>query len=117
MRMVVKKSFCANHAVHLATGQEKSHGHNWNLEVEFTVLQENGIGDQLSGVLDSVILPLEHCDLNEIGELRPYSASAEALVRYLYREISRNLVTEAVEVASVKVEEEEGSWASYMKRD
>ena len=114
--LIIKKTFTANHAVTLPLGPEETHGHNWNLEVELETAQAKSNILYLQGVVDGVITPLEHVNLNKLAPLKPHGATAESLAKYIYDELTNILKTDDYEVKQVALEEEKGCWASYIAR-
>lgn len=114
-RLIIRKRFYASHAVRLKDGPEPRHGHDWNLVVELSA-EENVDSSEVELAIDQIIQPLENSDLNEIGELKPFGATAESLARHLHGECARALSSKLLHVDAVRLEEEAGCWASYSER-
>lgn len=114
-RLIIRKRFYASHSVRLKGGPEPRHGHSWNLIVEMRAAG-NVDSNEVEQAIDRIIDPLENSDLNEIGELKPFGATAESLARHLHKECNSALDVELLRIDAVRLEEESGCWASYSER-
>jgi len=104
---VLEERFCASHAVAMEGGLEPPHSHFWRLRAEFRC------GDSsATGIIAEAVAQLEGKHLNDLPTLGSCGASAEALARFLFEEISACLSRDN-RLLRVDIEEEPGCWAGY----
>jgi 6-pyruvoyl-tetrahydropterin synthase len=111
--IVVFNSFNASHSLVLADGMEPVHAHKWNVKAEIEHDGAEAAGNAASLALAAVISPLHGTHLNELGELAPSGASAEALARCLHRLVKERLAPLGLSLLRITVEEEPGCWATF----
>lgn len=70
----------------------------------------------LESAVARIVGPMEKSDLNEIGELKPFGATAESLARHLHHKCSQVFESKSIRVFAIRLEEEPGCWASYYER-
>jgi len=116
----VKMRFSAAHSLREYGGNcEKLHGHNWTVEL----LCQSETLDDIGMVLDFRVLKkalwdvldkLDHSFLNELEPFKCANPSSENIARYIWNEVISRLPQEKpVSLVSVKVWENEDSWAEY----
>jgi len=89
---------------------ERTHGHNWTVEVfvEFSELNETGIGIDFYNVKDavhSVLQELDHNDLNTLPQFQHKNPTCENVAAYLYGELTHRLNIGKTRVTKVGVSE------------
>jgi 6-pyruvoyltetrahydropterin/6-carboxytetrahydropterin synthase len=115
----VQTHFSAAHALRGYPGDcARLHGHNWIVRVfvRCRELDEVGIGIDFRVVKDhakAVLERLDHCSLNEVPPFDRINPSSENIARYLYRELSLRLNSDAVTVAKIGVWETPSAGACY----
>jgi len=112
--------FSAAHSLREYGGNcENLHGHNWIVEL---VCQSETLDDigmildfrVLKKALSDVLDKLDHSFLNDLEPFKSANPSSENIARYIWNEVISRLPHEKpVSLASVKVWENEDSWAEY----
>lgn len=117
----VKDHFAAAHSLRGYDGNcSKMHGHNWIVEayIHCTKLNKLGIGidfRDVKAVVKDVLSKLDHTNLNEVAEFGSINPTSENLAKFIYRELSRRLNTEHLNVHKIMVFESPGCGSSYME--
>ncbi len=117
-RLTVHDYFSSAHQLKGYRGKcEAVHGHNWKVEVEVggETLDEIGIlvdFSVLKKILKSVVDPLDHVMLNEVGGFTDKNPSSELLARHIY-ECMKGQLPAGVAIVSVTVWESENAKAVY----
>jgi len=115
----VKADFSAAHCLRGYEGNcERLHGHNWTVEVfvQCIRLNEIGIGIDFRDVkkaLGRVVEKLDHRHLNDLSEFAVLNPTSENIARFIYREMSSLLNSDAVSVSKVKLSETPGAGVYY----
>ena len=115
----VKTHFSAAHALRGYPGDcARLHGHNWIIEafVKCKDLDEIGIGIDFSDIkkgVKDVLQGLDHFNLNELPAFQDENPTSENIAKFIYKELSKKLNTEAVNVSKIKVSETPGAGAFY----
>ncbi len=97
-RLTVRSEFCAAHALRYYKGKcEKTHGHNYGVEVtiEGDKLSEDtellmDFGD-LKALLKKTLQDLDHTLLNETPPFDRINPSSENLSMYIWKQLNPNL--------------------------
>lgn len=118
--VMIEMGFSSAHALRGYQGKcENTHGHNYRVEIYVRGKQLNNIGllidfKDLKAATKRVVDYLDHKNINELPpfdtELNP---SAEEMAGYFYREVSRDIDNERVNVYKVRVWETDTCVASY----
>jgi len=116
----VKARFSAAHSLREYGGNcEKLHGHNWLVEMVCASDELNKLGmvvdfRVLKKALGEVIGELDHSFLNDLEPFREVNPSSENIARHVYEEVLSRLPSDkSVKLVSVRVWENEDSWAEY----
>ena len=116
----VEHTFAAAHALRNYHGKcENVHGHNYKVQVKVAGPELDQTGMlvdfvELKRLLRGASERLDHHFLNELEPFDAVNPSAENIAKYLFDEISGNLVTEnAAELEEVKVWETDIQYACY----
>ncbi len=115
----VDAEFSATHQLRLADGSHEAlHAHHWPVQVAVRGQATDAMGvlidfHWLGRMLEHVIGPLRHRNLNEHAELGPANPSAEHVARYIARRLAAELPA-GVKLVRVTVGEAPGCWASYL---
>jgi 6-pyruvoyltetrahydropterin/6-carboxytetrahydropterin synthase len=125
-----RESFCAAHKLwdaKLSSQENKdlfgkctqTHGHNYQLYVEVKTEPRSDVlsgmvinTTQLSMIVQSVIVKLDHKNLNDVEWFFENNATVENIAIFIWNEL-KNVVKPPVELHLVKVEETENNYA-YM---
>jgi len=116
--LIVKDSFSAAHFIKGHRKCGRTHGHTYNVSVEFEgelPWAHNMLIDfsRLGGFLEYAVKPLDHQLLNEI---LPFSPTAELLARHIFNRIMEKIEHDGIKkvwVKQVTVWETEKYGASY----
>lgn len=117
--IIIKSEFSAAHKVRFRKGEEESlHGHNWLVEARISgkKLDENGmVFDFISAreMLKTVLLDLDHHNLNESTVLNGENPTAECIARFIFEKFEKILPSKAVKLASITVWETPSCAAIY----
>ncbi len=120
--MKIVTDFAAAHALRGYPGDcARLHGHNWKVEVEVeaTRLDEIGMGLDFKAIKHATrrcIEGLDHRNLNEIPPFDEINPTAENIAAHLYRNLARELNSDAVSVSRVTLWETERACVSYSER-
>lgn len=115
----VKTHFSAAHSLRGYPGDcARTHGHNWIIEafVKCRELDQIGIGIDFRDIKQSirdVLADLDHFNLNDLPAFENVNPTSENIARFLYRELSGKLNSDAVKVSKIKVSETPGAGAFY----
>lgn len=107
----VQTQFSAAHHLRGYPGDcEKTHGHNWTVDVfvECVRLDALGIGIDFRHVktaLKALLSQFDHADLNALAYFQTENPTSENIARHLYRELAKTLDIDGVRVARVGVNE------------
>ncbi len=98
----------------------KLHGHNFMITAVLQVRELDTIGisvdfKRLKKVLDEVIEPLDHADLNNHVWFKEVNPTSENLARLIYQDLGSRLNDGNVKVARIKISESPTSTASYFE--
>ena len=114
--VTVERTFAAAHALRdYHGGCENLHGHNFRVQVrvEGQTLDQTGLLIdflELKRVMDAVIDPYEHRNLNETAPFNEVNPSAENLAKWFHDRMQDTLTAP---IAEVRVWETETSSAAY----
>ena len=114
----VEMSFQASHQLALPDGsKEPAHSHNWSVTAEVAARELDDMGvvmdfHKLRTELWAIIAPFDNSQLDALDYFRQNNPSAENMAKYIYDKLTAKL-PEGVDMASVKVAEEQGCWAKY----
>ena len=117
-RLSVEGEFSSAHSLRDYSGKcAKVHGHNW--KVRLTVCTENlderGMAvdfGNLKAVLDEVIAPFDHVDLNRVAPFDSRNPTAENLARVIFEQAQAKLPA-GIEVDKVQVWESDKNRVEY----
>ena len=115
----VVTDFAASHALRNYQGEcQRMHGHNWKVEVEATAtkLDDAGMGIDfklMKRATKQVLEGLDHYHLNDIPPFDEINPTAENIACFLYKEISKLLNTEFVNITAITVWETERACVRY----
>lgn len=107
----VQAEFSAAHHLRGYKGDcERTHGHNWTVEVfvECAKLNKAGIGIDFYDVRDAVqslLTDLDHRDLNTLTQFQDKNPTCENVAAFLYVELSHKLNRGKTRVTKVGVSE------------
>lgn len=110
--------FSATHQIRLADGGfESLHSHHWPVQVMVRGKNTDAMGllidfHWLGQLLEQIIGPLRHTNLNDHPELGPANPSAEHVARYIADSLRPKLPLH-VQLVRVTVGEAPGCWATY----
>jgi len=115
----IETSFSAAHRLNNYRGNcEALHGHNWKVQVtvETAALNEIGLGidfRELKEKTRRVLSPFDHVLLNDLAPFKDINPSSEAIARYLFTELKREITVPPVRLKKVSVWESDNSWVTY----
>jgi len=115
----IETSFSAAHRLNNYRGNcEALHGHNWKVQVtvETAALNEIGLGidfRELKEKTGRVVSQFDHVLLNELAPFQEANPSSEAIARFLFTELKRELAGPPVRLKKVSVWESDNSWVTY----
>ncbi len=94
------------------------HGHNWKVEVEVIAKELDAIGmgidfRQIKTAARQICKKLDHRYLNELEPFTEINPTAENIAAYLYRELSKALNNERVQVDTVTLWETDRACVRY----
>ena len=120
-RVTVTARFSAAHRLRLADGRlEAPHGHDWVVEVSFAGPELDSTGVLIDFVeakqaLDHIVGQLHHTDLNQCPLMQDLNPSAEHVARIIFQAMETG-VNRPKLLESVRVREQPGCWASFLRR-
>jgi len=112
-------TFCATHVLHRdGEAVEPPHGHDWRVEVVAAGEALDRLGvvvdfEHLKAAVGDVCRRLHYGDITSHPDFAGESPSAEAVARYLFREVRRAMGPEGDHLVRVRVWEAPGCSASY----
>jgi len=115
----IETSFSAAHRLNNYRGNcEALHGHNWKVRVtvETAALNEIGLGIDFRDLKEKtrrVLSPFDHVLLNDLAPFKDINPSSEAIARYLFIELKREITALPVRLKKVSVWESDNSWVTY----
>jgi 6-pyruvoyltetrahydropterin/6-carboxytetrahydropterin synthase len=115
----IETSFSAAHRLNNYRGNcEALHGHNWKVQVtvETAALNEIGLGidfRELKEKTRKVLSLFDHVLLNDLAPFKDINPSSEAIARYLFIELKREITVPPVRLKKVSVWESDKSWVTY----
>ncbi len=118
-KMKILTDFAAAHYLRDYEGPcSRVHGHNWKVEVTVSASRLDKIGMGLDFKLikqatNQLMERLDHQNLNELPPFDRQNPTAENIAAWLYRELSGNLNTDVIRVASVTLWETERACVTY----
>lgn len=118
-KMKILTDFAAAHYLRDYEGPcSRIHGHNWKVEVEVSASRLDSLGMGLDFKLikqatNNLMDRLDHQNLNELPPFDRQNPTAENIAAWLYRELSGNLNTDVIRVASVTLWETERACVTY----
>jgi len=97
---------------------ERTHGHNWTVEVvvECNKLDETGIGIDFYDVdnaVQSVLKELDHRDLNTLDQFQDKNPTCENVAAYLYGELTSMLNRKNIRLKKIGVRETQNFGVFY----
>ena len=116
-KISVKGYFSSAHFLRNYKGKcEKTHGHNWGVEVvaESSRLQNGMVMDfgDLKKLLERALSRLDHSFLNESGYFKKINPTSENIAEYIFIKLAKKMPT-GVKLKEVRVSETEKNTASY----
>lgn len=86
------------------------HGHTFKFDIYAIAKEQNEIGitvdfEDLDQVAQEIIMPMDHCYLNEYRPLKGQAPSAENLARYAYNELKEPYKNIGATLKKVRVHE------------
>jgi 6-pyruvoyltetrahydropterin/6-carboxytetrahydropterin synthase len=118
--VVIRQMFSAAHALrNYHGGTEPMHGHNFEVEVIFRGKRlQNKVKYlvdfiEVRQVLQAVLQPMEHVNLNQIPPFDRENPSAENLAFYIGQQFAKRWRSPGVRIASVTVWETPSQGARY----
>jgi 6-pyruvoyltetrahydropterin/6-carboxytetrahydropterin synthase len=117
--VTIEQTFAAGHALRNYRGKcENVHGHNYRCQVTVEGRELDQIGllvdfVTLKKALQTVIDRLDHQWLNDFPPFDVLNPSAENIAKYIYEEVNRDLQSDAVRLACVRLWETDTSSATY----
>lgn len=112
-------TFCATHRLTEAGRPiEPLHGHDWRVEVTAAGERLDRVGvvidfEVLKAALGRITAQFHYKDLNDHAAFREQSPSAEAVARYIFGELRRELAEQGPRLRRVRVGEAPGCHAIY----
>lgn len=119
--LAVSATFSAAHRLRNYRGRcERTHGHNWKVEVRVAGRDpgKNGMVMDfalLKGKTQAVLKTLDHRDLNALRYFRDLNPTAENLAKYVHDRLEASCRRNKVAIVCVTVWESEDSRASYSR--
>ncbi len=113
-----ERTFSAAHRLAGYKGEcERLHGHNWVVQLVVEVEQLDDIGlaidfKELDAVLDSIVVQLDHCDLNEAPVLGGLNPTSENIARLIHEHVMK-VLADRVSGAEVTVWESARHCVTY----
>ncbi|MCG6935933.1 MAG: 6-carboxytetrahydropterin synthase QueD [Proteobacteria bacterium] len=94
------------------------HGHNWKVEVNVKARQLDKVGmgidfKVIKEATRSLLGRLDHYNLNDLAPFDEINPTAENIAAFLYRELSQQLNTNAVQVNAVTLWETDRACVTY----
>jgi 6-pyruvoyltetrahydropterin/6-carboxytetrahydropterin synthase len=117
--LMVETTFSAAHQLKGYMGKcERLHGHNWKVQVHVIAESLNEIDiamdfNELKGLTDEVISPIDHSVLNEIFPFTEKNPSSENIAKWIYDSLRKKIDNDNTRVSAVTVWESETSSATY----
>jgi len=117
-RLSVEGEFSSAHSLRDYSGKcAKVHGHNWKVRLIVCTenLDERGMAvdfGNLKAVLDEVIAPFDHVDLNRVAPFDSRNPTAENLARVIFEQAQAKLPA-GIEVDKVQVWESDKNRVEY----
>ena len=114
----VETHFRASHQLALPDGsKERAHRHNWLVTADVSSETMNPLGvvmdfQQLKAMVDDIVAELENAPLDKLDYFQRNNPSAENVAKYIYENLEPKL-PKAIELQSVKIEEEPGCSAKF----
>ena len=115
----VKTHFSAAHSLKGYPGDcARIHGHNWIIEAyaKCEKLDEIGIGVDFRDVkksLKDLLQGFDQSNLNDVPAFRDVNPTSENIAKFLYKELSKKLNSDLVEVSKIRVSETPDVGAFY----
>ncbi|VAW95066.1 6-carboxytetrahydropterin synthase @ Queuosine biosynthesis QueD, PTPS-I [hydrothermal vent metagenome] len=109
-------------AAHLLRGYpgvcSRLHGHNWKVDVEVVTseLDEIGMGmdfRDIKAATNELIGALDHRNLNDLPPFDKINPTAENISAYIFKELSKELNNERVQVDRVTIWETDRACVTY----
>lgn len=119
--LMIETHFSAAHQLRGYEGHcEKLHGHNWKVQVYVLADRLNDIDlaidfNELKGLADEVIEPLDHGFLNDIFPFTEKNPSSENLAKWIFDSLKKKLNGTNVNLSGVTVWESESASATYFE--
>jgi 6-pyruvoyltetrahydropterin/6-carboxytetrahydropterin synthase len=120
-RLSVEGEFSSAHSLRDYSGKcAKVHGHNWKVRLIVCTdkLDERGMAvdfGNLKALLDEVITPFDHVDLNRVAPFDSLNPTAENLARVIFEKVETKMPAGS-EVDKVQVWEYEKNRVEYSRR-
>ena len=118
-KLIVKKEFSSAHILNGHPGNcKRMHGHNWLVEAKVEGDKINNIGmvidfKDIKNALGEIITRLDHKFLNDIEPLTKDNPTAENISKYIYKELSKIINTDNINVSEIKLWETNNSAVTY----
>lgn len=116
----VESNFEASHQLVLQDGSKEAlHRHDWQVSVEVSGEQLNSIGlvmdfHRLKELVEAIVAGFDGVRLEDTKPFQQNNSSAENVSKYIYEMLEPKLPG-GVRLEGVKVVEEPGCWAKFVK--
>lgn len=116
--LMVEASFSAAHQLRHYGGKcEKLHGHNWKVQIHVLAQRLNEIDiaidfNDLRGLLQECIAPLDHAFLNDVFPFTEKNPSCENIAKWVHDNL-RKKINDEVHLSAVTVWESDNVSATY----
>jgi 6-pyruvoyltetrahydropterin/6-carboxytetrahydropterin synthase len=96
----------------------RMHGHNWKVEVEVKARELDAVGmgvdfKEIKQATRDITGRLDHRYLNELEPFKRLNPTAENIAAYVYKELGKQLNSQAVQVSAVTLWETERACVRY----
>lgn len=118
--LAVRDTFSAAHRLAGSGGRcENLHGHNFAVEIKVEGARLDGAGmvvdfTVLKNILRTILIDLDHTDLNSVPAFSGQSPSSERIAEYVFERAEELLSDLDVGIASVTVSESRNASATYL---
>lgn len=118
--VTVKKMFFASHGLrNYGTSEEPVHDHQWTIEARFSSPSVDKAGcaidfRDIDRAFQEILTPYQGKVLNEIGEFKTLSPSAENIARLIFEQLDKLTKGDPARLVSMTAWEDESHGATYL---
>jgi len=118
----IKSHFCGAHCLKGYKGPcANLHGHNWEVEIFLRGIKTGRAGmlvdfKDLKKALDTVLVKLDHQDLNALRAFNKKNPTAENIAKYIFDQLFPRFNSPACRLNKVRISETPGTSAYYSQR-